>query len=685
MNKPVSFIAYHGSIQDNLELAPNKAFYLCANYKLAKEFAYREVYGDGLYEGDVPMIYKFKGTFKNPYYLTEEEYDSEGQDSNIDFQKWVDMGVDGIVFQNRQTYYIVIDPSTIRLIGKKYLPFDEDYLERTDDQINDKDDIIGENVEYKSDVEVLVNPSYNEFKRFVKSRGWYRMCLTNDTVIVWDANTSILHQDMDNEYNLKNSEHIFIHKGKPYLQDYDLDDYLENEMDSILFVAKQIDNNPMFKRYFPNHSMEVDIHKAIDNNGKYIVEELNEQYISERIDGIPMIFPDPSYSEFHRIIRDHTTYGKLSAIIDRGHIYCWDSGMAHHHQMIKHIENKIGERLSDNAIWVRFKEPNWVWVSAEYFNEYDDDELDDLEQQDFEKELENNPIIKKYFPRGIVLKRFNNLVESFKKVSDDSYVMEITSYNDIKPFIQRYCSFGARGLLNTNNNKVYLADVMGLTHGDMVDNLKENGETIDYDSVIRFMVYPSQETALDSEYAEYWNEGDDRIQFFTNDDIYVLFKQYNFTNDRLNKILKMDTMNDVEKGDDMNGYIITESIHFNDMAYNEAFNKFEDLTVWKNPSIDWIKNQLKNIDLRFIYNPDADILYVWDGGKWMHSEVMDTVDMKMSTNVNIIGVFSPGAVEIWAEISPVDDVDEAKMLTRKHMGKLLKQIYPFGYQLIAYT
>lgn len=680
MNKPVSFIAYHGSVEDNLELAPNKAFYLCASYILAKEFAYREVYGDGLYVDDVPMIYKFKGTFKNPYYLTEEEYDSEGQDSNIDFQKWVDMGVDGIVFQNRQTYYIVIDPSTIRLIGKKYLPFDEEYLKRTDDQNNDKDDIIGENVEYHKDIEILINPTSNEFKHFMKPKGWYRMCLTNDTAIVWDANTSILHQDIDKEYNLKNSEHIFIHKGKPYLQDYDLDEYSFANKEAFLNVAKNIDNNPIFKRYFPNHSMEIDIHKAIDNNGKYIAEEMvhtskkdlsdvilknptrkelkeysnitdwriiqdtngnyyfadamvylhswmvkallsknidvvnadednygiihytvaynaffyrlldlidredvikeynnsylskafpnaqfirnhddrdenlnesNEQYISESIFdyGIPMIFPDPTYSEFHKIMRDNTTYGKLSAIIDRGHIYCWDSGMAHHHQMIKHIENQLGERLSDNAMWVRFKEPNLAWVSAEYFNDYDDDELDNLETQDFEKELENNPIIKKYFPQGIKLVRFDRIVESRK----------------------------------------------------------------------------------------------------------------------------------------MDKKMINESICFNDMAYNEAFNKFEDLTVWKNPSIEWIKNQLKNIDLRFIYNPDADILYVWDGGKWMHSEVMDTVDMKMSSNVNIIGVFSPGAVEIWAEISPADDADEAKMLTRKYAGKLLKQIYPYGYQLIAYT
>lgn len=164
------------------------------------------------------------------------------------------------------------------------------------------------------------------------------------------------------------------------------------------------------------------------------------------------------------------------------------------------------------------------------------------------------------------------LNETLKKVSDESYVMEITSYNDIKPFIKRYCSFGARGVLNTNNNKVYLADSMALTHGDMVDDLIKNGEQIDYDSIIRFMVYPTYETAIDSEYGEYWNNNEDnRIDFLTNKDLYVLFKQYSFMNDRLNKILKLDTMEDVEK--DENVELISEAVnqhslyHGCDLAY----------------------------------------------------------------------------------------------------------------------
>lgn len=273
-NKPYKFIAYHGSVEDNLKLDKNRAFYLTEDYKLAKDFAYREVYNDGLYEGEIPIVYKFKGEFKNPYYLTENEYDDEGQDSNINYKKWVDMGVDGIVFASKgySTYYIVIDPSTIKLIGKKYLPYDKKSLYRTD---------------------------------------------TNE---------------------------------------------------------------------------------------------------------------------------------------------------------------------------------------------------------------------------------------------DDSF-----------------------------------------------------------------------------------------------------------------------------------DYKLNESVHFNDLAYNSAFEKFEELTVLKNPSVEWIKNELTKVDLRFIYNPYKNILYVWNGSKWMHGDVMEVVDMNLAKENNIIGVLSPSLVEVWSEISPNDDEEEAMMLSKKYAGKLFKSIYPFGYQIRVYS
>lgn len=130
---------------------------------------------------------------------------------------------------------------------------------------------------------------------------------------------------------------------------------------------------------------------------------------------------------------------------------------------------------------------------------------------------------------------------------------------------------------------------------------------------------------------------------------------------------------------------ITESIYYKDLAFNNAFNKFEELIVLKNPSVEWIKNELTKNDLRFIYNPDINTLYIWNGSKWMHSEVMDNVDLKLSSNINIIGVFSPNLIEVWSEISPNDDKDEAIMLSKKYAGKLFKSIYPFGYQIIAYS
>lgn len=158
---------------------------------------------------------------------------------------------------------------------------------------------------------------------------------------------------------------------------------------------------------------ESDIEEALQQLGidkpspdDFDVEELNENY-----DGMPMVYPNPTYSEFHDIMRRFTTTGKLSAIIDGDDIYCWDSYLKHHDTMIRYIENKMDIKISDNAIWVRFKEPNKVWVSGAYFNDYDNDELEDLETQDFEEELKYNPVIRKYFPKGVKVVRYDRLDE----------------------------------------------------------------------------------------------------------------------------------------------------------------------------------------------------------------------------------------------------------------------------------
>ena len=74
-------------------------------------------------------------------------------------------------------------------------------------------------------------------------------------------------------------------------------------------------------------------------------DKLNENY-----GDIPMVYPNPTYSEFHDIMRRFTTTGTLSAIIDGDNIYCWDSYLKHHETMIRYIENKMDIKFSNNRI-----------------------------------------------------------------------------------------------------------------------------------------------------------------------------------------------------------------------------------------------------------------------------------------------------------------------------------------------
>ena len=169
--------------------------------------------------------------------------------------------------------------------------------------------------------------------------------------------------------------------------------------------------------------------KLIDN-----VKFGNNRKINENYGDIPMVYPNPTYSEFHDIMRRFTTTGTLSAIIDGDNIYCWDSYLKHHDTMIRYIENKMGIKISDNAICVRFREPNTVWVSAAYFDDYDDNELEDLETQDFEKELKYNPVIRKYFPKGAKIVRFNRKDEPIVYDDESNKLNETHSYyiNNVK-------------------------------------------------------------------------------------------------------------------------------------------------------------------------------------------------------------------------------------------------------------
>lgn len=388
----IDFVAYHGSHDSNMIPDKDRALYLTDNFKLAEQFAKGEVYGDGLYDGEVATVFTFKGHFNNPYYMTLEEYNDEGQDDELDYQKWIEKGIDGIVLlpdvESSSTYYIAIDLSTIKLIDKKV--FTDEYPE----ELIEREDLT----------------KFNRIAGFyhLKTRQFELFPRTSEDISVEDdeVNDYIHNVHSKDEF----IEFDIVRFGIEDIPGEGVVCYIEGD------TKKHVEE--CYYAILEKYAEECDIikyeleyyvgneHKYIflDRYGERIVESLNESVEK------PFIWYDPSYSQFHKILRDNTTYGKLSAVIDGDHIYCWDSAINHHDSVVRQIEES-GIKLSDDAIWVRFKEPNLCWVSASYFDDYTDDELYDLPQQDFEKELENNPVIRKYFPNGVKITRFDNLVE----------------------------------------------------------------------------------------------------------------------------------------------------------------------------------------------------------------------------------------------------------------------------------
>lgn len=131
---------------------------------------------------------------------------------------------------------------------------------------------------------------------------------------------------------------------------------------------------------------------------------------------------------------------------------------------------------------------------------------------------------------------------------------------------------------------------------------------------------------------------------------------------------------------------LTESILYDDLAYNDWNEKYEQLTVIANPSIDWLRNQLNRDDcygFRFLHNTERNKLYAWDCKQpWMHQQVFDMVDMDWGKpGTNVIGIFEPEGVAVWEELAEDGEASSSIRLAKKLDGEFFKQLYPNGYQI----
>lgn len=111
---------------------------------------------------------------------------------------------------------------------------------------------------------------------------------------------------------------------------------------------------------------------------------------------------------------------------------------------------------------------------------------------------------------------------------------------------------------------------------------------------------------------------------------------------------------------------------------DEPYEKEDEMIVWKNPSPEWLKNQLFNgKDFRFCYNTGNDTLYCWYGDMGFHMDTMDTT----GADGDIIGTLwvnptdKMGSLTLWEG----GDLDETAKFAAIHMKKYFDVIFPNGY------
>ena len=261
--------------------------------------------------------------------------------------------------------------------------------------------------------------------------------------------------------------------------------------------------------------------------------------------------------------------------------------------------------------------------------------------------------------------------------------------NNIK--LARYCY--------DDEGNFYFGNADIITHNDIIENIKNKLNITLYDDIGFYDVnkncfyikgYFADEDEYDKELRsakrKFSNEpilkqlfGDFNVDVFQSEtpneemDESKFFNESDFNLDEvLNKFLNEDKP-------------LTESIMFNDEVYDDFQEEYRQLTVWVNPSVDWIRSKLDEAGgFRFLHSLDKNKLYVFtvESG-FMHQQVFDMLDFDWSKNGrNVVGVFNPdNSISSWEALADDGEASSSLKLAEELDGDLFKKIYPNGYEL----
>ena len=223
-----------------------------------------------------------------------------------------------------------------------------------------------------------------------------------------------------------------------------------------------------------------------------------------------------------------------------------------------------------------------------------------------------------------------------------------------------------------NNGNYYFGSGYDWIHFEMCDALKKQGVDIDvvfadYDGIA------SYDSKTNTFYIrDEYGEPELIEQEFNNSYLKKAFP---------NAKLEIDT----EYDEMLESKQLNESIMFNDEVYDDFQEEYRQLTVWVNPSIDWIRSKLDEAGgFRFLHSIDKNKLYVFTvKSGFMHQQVFDMLDFDWSKDGrNVVGVFNPdNSISIWEALADDGEASSSLKLAEKLDGDLFKQIYPNGYRL----